>query len=398
MRAQLGVQDEEIRSMKLSLEEEQRRYTQLQQDTHEHTNQLNTQIQQLLLQQQDEQTHNQRLQSDLQECQSRLRIVEAELQSANNKANNSEHQLTQLSLKTKNEEDDHSDDDDDGDAGDEDDEDGGPDPWSCLSSSEQLQQQIFLMNQQLVLLRETNRALTNQLEGGGASRLTEASMLQCSVGKECQRLRDSDVQQRQKLEAANHRILELENQLTRKDQLIQDQKKLLEDTKAQNRAELSACDSRCLALQRVSQSLQTEMLHLYSQIHLETHSRPQDVCGRPNGGSVSLPVAQSSLRPRPPLLLLSPLAVGSFLEQRARQLFGPTNRSPEEEEEEEEEEEAEVEDEEVQSETLLLDQEVEEATLLSENPQMTPPSLATAHSFTAFKPAALPQVLPPPQT
>ncbi|XP_060927271.1 TSC complex subunit 1a isoform X2 [Limanda limanda] len=386
MRAQLGVQDEEIRSMKLSLEEEQRRSTQLQQDTHTHTNQLNTQIQQLLLQQKDEQTHNQRLQSDLQECQSRLRIVEAELQSANNKAYNSEHQLTQLSLK--------------------------------LSSSEQLQQQIFLMNQQLVLLRETNRALTNQLEGGGAGRLTEASMLQCSVGKECQRLRDSDVQQRQKLEAANHRIVELENQLTRKDQLIQDQKKLLEDTKAQSRAELSACDSRCLALQRVSQNLQTEMLQLYSQIHLETHSRPQDVCGRPNGGSVALPVAQSSLRPRPssssvgiingvvstsplhlpsfsssPLSLSpieSPLAVGSFLEQRARQLFGPTNHSPEEELEEE------LEDEEVQSETLLLDPEVEEATFLSENPQMAPPSLAAAHSFTAFKPAALPPGPAPP--
>ncbi|XP_035021119.1 TSC complex subunit 1a isoform X1 [Hippoglossus stenolepis] len=389
MRAQLGVQDEEIRSLKLSLEEEQRRYTQLQQDTHTHTNQLNTQIQQLLLQQQDEQTHNQRLQSDLQECQSRLRIVEAELQRANNKAYNSEHQLTQLSLK--------------------------------LSSSEQLQQQIFLMNQQLVLLRETNRALTNQLEGGGADRWTEASMLQCSVGKECQRLRDSEVQQRQKLEAANHRIVELENQLTRKDQCIQDQKKLLEDTKAQSRAELSACDSRCVALQRVSQNLQTEMLHLYSQIHLETHSRPQDVCGRPNGGSVALPVAQSSLRPRPssssvgiingvvstsplhlpscsssPLSLSpieSPLAVGSFLEQRARQLFGPTNHSPEEEEEVEE---VEDEDEEVQSETLLLDHEVEEATLLSENPQMAPPSLATAHSFTAFKPAALPPGPAPP--
>ncbi|XP_069379266.1 TSC complex subunit 1a isoform X2 [Paralichthys olivaceus] len=385
MRAQLGVQDEEIRSLKLSLEEEQRRYTQLQQDTHTHTNQLNTQIQQLLLQQQDKQTHNQRLQSDLQECQCRLRVVEAELQRANNKAYNSEHQLTQLSLK--------------------------------LSSSEQLQQQIFMMNQQLVLLRETNRALTNQLEGGEAERWTEVSMLQCSVGKECQRLRDSEVQQRQMLEAANHRIVELESQLTKKDQLIQDQKKLLEDTKAQSRAELSACDSRCVALQRVSQNLQTEMLQLYSQIHLET--RPQDVCGRPNGGSVALPVAPSSLRPRPssssvgiingvvstsplhlpsysssPLSLSpieSPLAAGSFLEQRARQLFGPTNHSPEEEEPQEE-----VEDEDVQSETLPLDHEVEEATLFSENPPTEPPSLATAHSFTAFKPVPPPPGPAPP--
>lgn len=34
-----------------------------------------------------------------------------------------------------------------------------------LCSSEQLQQQIFLLNQQLVLLRDTNRGLTEQLEG-----------------------------------------------------------------------------------------------------------------------------------------------------------------------------------------------------------------------------------------
>lgn len=61
-------------------------------------------------------------------------------------------------------------------------------------------------------------------------------MLQCTVGKEYQRLKDSDVQQRQKLEAANHRMAELENQLAKKDQLILDQKKLLEDTKTQSRS------------------------------------------------------------------------------------------------------------------------------------------------------------------
>lgn len=62
-------------------------------------------------------------------------------------------------------------------------------------------------------------------------------MLQCSVGKEYQQLKDSDVQQRQKLEAASHRIADLENQLAKKEQLIQDQKKLLEDTKTQSRSE-----------------------------------------------------------------------------------------------------------------------------------------------------------------
>ncbi|XP_044052066.1 TSC complex subunit 1a [Siniperca chuatsi] len=396
MKGQLSVQDEEIRSLKSSLQEEQRRYTQLQRDTHTHTEQLHTHIQQLLLQQQEAQRDSQRLQSELQECQSKLRDLEAELQKANNKAYNAEHQLTQLSLK--------------------------------LCSSEQLQQQIFLLNQQLVLLRETNRGLTDQLEAGETHHCAEAAMLQCSVGKEYQRLKDSDVQQRQKLEAANHRIAELENQLARKDQLIQDQKKLLDDTKAQSRAELSACESLCVALRRVTQTLQTEMLHLYSQIHLDTHtdthahSRPQDVCSRPNGGGGdALPDPQGSHKPHPsfsssvgiinggvealstsplhlpscsssPLSLSpidSPLAVGSFLEQRARQLFRPTNHSQEEEEqqEEEKEEEAEEEDEEAQSESPPLGQ---EAILLAGSPQTEPPSLASAHSLPGSGPPAPP--------
>ncbi|XP_076586558.1 TSC complex subunit 1a isoform X1 [Chaetodon auriga] len=394
MKGHLSAQDEEIRSLKLSLEEEQRRYTQLQQDTHTHTKQLHTHIQQLLLQQQDEQRGNQRLQSELQECQSRLRDMEVELQKANNEAYNAEHQLTQLSLK--------------------------------LCSSEQLQQQIFLLNQQLVLLRETNRGLTEQLEGGGTHRCTEASMLQCSVGKEYQRLKDSDVQHRQKLEAANHRITELENQLAKKDQLILDQKKLLEDSKAQSRAELSACESRCVALRRLAQTLQTEMLHLYSQIHLDahSHSRPQDVCSRPNGSSDAVPAPQGSRMPSPssssvgilnggvealstsplhlpscsssPLSLSpidSPLAVGSFLEQRARQLFRPTNCSQEEEEQqegEEQEEEKDEEDEEARLESPPLGQEAEEATLLTGSPPTEPPSQALAPSLPASGAAAPP--------
>ncbi|XP_029999339.1 hamartin-like isoform X2 [Sphaeramia orbicularis] len=385
MRAQLGVQEAEIRALKESLKEEQRRYTELHEDTQTHSKQLNAHIQQLLLQQQDVQRDNQRLQSELQECQSRLRDLEAELQKANNKSYNAEHQLTQLSLK--------------------------------LCSSEQLQQQIYMMNQQLLLLRETNRALRETLEAGDGSIDTEVSMLQCSVGREYQRLKDSDVQQRQMLEAANHRIAELEGQLTKKDQLILDQKKLLEDTKAHSRALLSASEGRCVALRAITQSLQVEMLHLYSQIHLGPQDPDPGESSRPNSGDDILPPPQGGPRPRPspsvsilnggveplstsPLLLPSyssspltrspiesPLAVGSFLEQRARQLFRPTNQNSqdeeadpqqqkdkEEEEKEEEEEEREVE--ETQTGSPPLGQEVEEETLLAGSPQMEPPSWA----------------------
>ncbi|KAG7217719.1 hypothetical protein INR49_021206 [Caranx melampygus] len=212
MKGQLEVQDQELRSLRLSLDEEQRRYTELQQDTHNtHTSCTHTSNNCCCSIRTSRETT--RDCSELQECQSRLRDLEAELQKANNKAYNAEHQLTELSLK--------------------------------LCSSEQLQQQIFLLNQQLVLLREANRALTEHLEGGESDHWTEASMLQCSVGKEYQRLKDS---------------------------------------------ELSACESRCVALRRVTQNLQTEMLHLYSQIHLDTpthSSRPQDVCNRTNGTAPS---------------------------------------------------------------------------------------------------------------
>ncbi|XP_072243209.1 TSC complex subunit 1a [Leuresthes tenuis] len=356
MKAQLGVQDEEIRCLRASLKEEQRRFAELQLDTRTQTDRLHAHVRQLLLQQEEEQRVSQRLQSELQEGQSRLRHLEAELQKANNKAYNAEHQLTQLSLK--------------------------------LCSSEQLQQQIFLLNQRLVLLREANRALSERLEAGGQHSWTEESMLQCTVGKEFQRLKDSDVQQRQRLEAANHRIAELENQLAKKEQLVLDQKKLLEDTKNQSRAELSASDGRCGALRAVTQTLQTEMLHLYSQVQLDAHaagdthtrSPPQDVsrsCSdslRPasssavgiiNGAVETLSSSPLHLPACSSSPIESPLATGSFLEQRARELFGPANQSQEEEEEDKEEEEA-------QLESPPLGQEAEEASLLAGSPQVEP--------------------------
>ncbi|PWA16982.1 hypothetical protein CCH79_00020064, partial [Gambusia affinis] len=99
MKAQLGVQDQEIRSLRSSLSEEQRRLNQLQQDGRTQTDHLLDQNQQLLLQQQRHQQDNQQLQSDLEDCHGRLRELEAELQGANRRAKHAEHQLTQLGLK-----------------------------------------------------------------------------------------------------------------------------------------------------------------------------------------------------------------------------------------------------------------------------------------------------------
>lgn len=136
---------------------------------------------------------------------------------------------------------------------------------------------------------------------------------------------------------------------------------------------------------------------------------------RPNGGSLILPVTQGSQEPRlrssssvgiinggmeafstSPLHLPScssspvslspidsPLAVGSFLEQRSRQLFRPTNHSRDEEKQEQEEEQ-----EEAQSESPLLAQEVEEATLLPGISESEPPISAADPPVPASEPPA----------
>lgn len=120
---------------------------------------------------------------------------------------------------------------------------------------------------------------------------------------------------------------------------------------------------------------------------------------RPKGGSVILPVTQGSHEPRlhssssaaiinggveafstSPLRLPScssspislspidsPLAIGSFLEQRSRQLFRATSRSQNEEEQEQED---------AKPQSSSLAQELEEATLLAGSPESEPQSRA----------------------
>lgn len=64
-------------------------------------------------------------------------------------------------------------------------------------------------------------------------------MVQVSWGKEVERLRQSLLQQGQKLEAAQQRVGELETQLTKKEHLIVEQKKFLDDVKGRAKYEHS---------------------------------------------------------------------------------------------------------------------------------------------------------------
>lgn len=65
------------------------------------------------------------------------------------------------------------------------------------------------------------------------STFQETQMVQASYGKEVETLRQNLLAQAQKLEAAQQRVTELETLLSKKEHLIVEQKKFLEDVKGQ---------------------------------------------------------------------------------------------------------------------------------------------------------------------
>ncbi|KAJ8379714.1 hypothetical protein SKAU_G00004920 [Synaphobranchus kaupii] len=361
MKDQLKQQDLEIQYVQASLQAEQRRYRQLWDDRETVVTRLHSQIRQLQQGRDEYYTKTQELQSKLQEFQKRTGELEAELQRANNKVCNTGHQLNQLSVK--------------------------------LTSSETVQQQMAALNKQLLLLGEVNRLCVEELQHLGPHSNKEVRMVQVSSVKDVEKLHQSLAQQGQRLEAAQQRIGDLESQLAKKEHLIVEQKKFLEDVKSQAREQLQASESRYQAQRRVTQVLQTELLQLYSRLEMEnpaassspaggaesltsTDSRPEgcstlglgeeakgDAPGgaatNSNGstlspGSPQAPAAANvngSQEPLPLLLELppsrllcppasAPLTVGSypsaksFLGMRARELFRNKSESQCEEEEE----------------------------------------------------------------
>lgn len=248
MKDQLNLQSVDILSLRESLQVEQQRYRQLWDDRETVVTRLHSQIRQLQQGRDDYYTKNQELQSKLQECQKKMDELEAELQRANNKVCHTGHLLNQMTIK--------------------------------LSNSESTQQQMSFLNKQLLLLGEAHKLSMQELHHTGTDNTKEAQMLKMSYGKEVETLRQNLLVQGQKLEAAQQRVAELETHLSKKEHLIVEQKKFLEDVKCQTRAELQASDSRYQAQRRISQLLQTELLQLYSRVEMEapactTTSSPQ---------------------------------------------------------------------------------------------------------------------------
>uniref|UniRef100_A0A8C6KUD5 TSC complex subunit 1b n=1 Tax=Nothobranchius furzeri TaxID=105023 RepID=A0A8C6KUD5_NOTFU len=326
MKDQLNLQSVDITSLRESLQVEQQRYRQLWDDRELVVTRLHSQIRQLQQSRDDYYTKNQELQSKSQECQKRLDELEAELQRANNKVCHTGHLLNQMMVK--------------------------------LSNSESTQQQMSFLNKQLLLLGEAHKLSMQEQQHTSTS-----SMLQVSYMKEVETLRLSLLAQGQKLEAAQQRVAELETHLSKKEHLIAEQKKFLEDVKGQAKAELQASDCRYHAQRRITQLLQTELLQLYSRVEMEapapptssscTHHSPRGngstlSSGQPKVSSSSKSTASSMNGDRdltPPLLVVpspscthasplaslpasdAPLTVGSypsaksFLGMKARELF-----------------------------------------------------------------------------
>ncbi|XP_048043640.1 TSC complex subunit 1a isoform X2 [Megalobrama amblycephala] len=275
MKTQLKLQEIEIKTVQVSLQEEQRRSRRVQEDREALVSQLQTQIQQLQKERNDYYSKMQELKSDLQENQKKVGEMEAELQKANNKVCNMGHMLSQLSIK--------------------------------LNNSENMEQQMAFLNKQLLLLGEANKLFAEEIDRLGPEASKELNMLQASSLREVERLRQSSLQQSQRLEAAQQRITDLENQLTKKEQVIREQKKLLENVKSQAMEQLQASENRYLAQKHITKALQSELLELYSQIELknlntnapaEPTSEPSSPTNqRPNGNSTGPSAPSPSANP-----------------------------------------------------------------------------------------------------
>ncbi|ELV12667.1 Hamartin [Tupaia chinensis] len=211
MKDQLKLQEKDIQIWKVSLQREQARYSQLQEQRDTVVTQLHSQIRQLQHDREEFYNQSQELQTKLEDCRNMIAELRLELKKANNKVCHTELLLSQVSQK--------------------------------LSNSESVQQQMEFLNRQLLVLGEVNELYLEQLQN-----------------------KHSDTTKNQRLDTSQKRILELESHLAKKDHLLLEQKKYLEDVKLQARGQLQAAESRYEAQKRITQVFELEILDLYGRL------------------------------------------------------------------------------------------------------------------------------------
>lgn len=237
MKTLLRMQEVDMQSAKESLVQEQVRYKRLLEEKDTVVTQLQNQIRQLQHDREEFYNQSQELQTKLEDSRSTITNLRSELKLSNNKVCHTELRLSQVSQK--------------------------------LSNSESVQHQMEFLNRQLLILGEVNELYVEQLQHKNINADKEVEMLQVSFRKELEKARCMVVQQSQRLESAQKKIVELEGQLAKKELLFQEQKKFLEDVKLKHRGQLQAAESKYNAQKRISQVFEVEILGLYSQLEKE---------------------------------------------------------------------------------------------------------------------------------
>lgn len=234
MKDQLKLQEKDIQMCKVSLQREQARYSQLQEQRDTVVTQLHSQVRQLQHDREEFYNQSQELQTKLQDCRNMVAALRLELKKASSKVCHTELLLSQVSQK--------------------------------LSNSESVQQQMEFLNRQLLVLGEVNELYLEQLQNKHADTTQEVEMMKTAYRKELEKNRNHVLQQNQRLDTSQKRILELESHLAKKDHLLLEQKKYLEDVRLQARGQLQAAESRYEAQKRITQVFELEILDLYGRL------------------------------------------------------------------------------------------------------------------------------------
>ncbi|KAM3825723.1 hamartin isoform 3-T7 [Vipera latastei] len=304
MKDQLRLQEKDIQALKLSLQKEQAKHRLFQEEYERMVAQLHSQLRQLQHQREEYYSQSQELKTKLEDCSNVIRDLRSELKKSNNKVCHTELQLSQVSQK--------------------------------LSNSESVQQQMEFLNRQLLVLGEVNELYVEQLHNKHADTTKEVGIRQTAVRKELERVKSCLLLQSQQVEASQNRIAELESQLTKKDHLLLEQKKYLEDVKVQARLPganegpshpVARCGEEMLGRNGEADS---------SVVQIRHSSSSSSSKGNSGGSSPEKPLAEragpfnscweASGRQEPPLAR-SRLTVGSFpssesfLGMKARELF-----------------------------------------------------------------------------
>ncbi|KAG8142019.1 hypothetical protein E2320_006658 [Naja naja] len=235
MKDQLHLQEKDIQTLKLSLQKEQAKHRLFQEECDGMVAQLHSQIRQLQHEREEYYNQSQELKTKLEDCSTVIRDLRSELKKSNNKVCHTKLLLSQVS-----------------------------------------QKQMEFLNRQLLVLGEVNELYLEQLQNKHADTTKEVGIMQTAFRKELERAKSFLLLQNQQVEASQNRITELESQLTKKDHLLLEQKKYLEDVNVQARNKLQTVEQQYRAQKQITQTFQLEILRLYSCLDSDRSQKKQE--------------------------------------------------------------------------------------------------------------------------